>query len=173
MRMLETGIYNRLHNKMHYSKPSCVKAVSFRPLNVVDIRFAFDLIGGGLIAGVLILLAEVMRRKYRISRIQILQYLEWPRTKYINSQHNPCSHMNHIHPVPFSSFRVNCLWEQSFGSKTSHSTGKMISFSPLIWQKLYAAHCTFVVTSSYSKRESLSKCYIQGCSGPCSQISFP
>ncbi|XP_062542162.1 uncharacterized protein LOC134210155 [Armigeres subalbatus] len=76
MRILETGVFIREHNRMHFSKPSCDRAASFRPLTVVDIRFSIELMGWGLGIAFLLLLGETLWRKYRISRIPIFPYVE-------------------------------------------------------------------------------------------------
>lgn len=76
MRMFEAGVHNRVYNKMHTSKPSCVKGASFRPLGLIDIKFAVDLMCWGLATALLILLLESLWRKYKISRIPLFQYIE-------------------------------------------------------------------------------------------------
>ncbi|XP_062542163.1 uncharacterized protein LOC134210156 [Armigeres subalbatus] len=76
MRILETGIFIREHNRMHFSKPSCDRAVSFRPLNVVDIWFSIELMGWGLGSAILLLSGEIVWRKHKISRIPIFPYVE-------------------------------------------------------------------------------------------------
>ncbi|KAL9706910.1 hypothetical protein quinque_010428 [Culex quinquefasciatus] len=55
---------------------SCVKGTDFQPLSVVDVRFAMEVIGVGLLGTLLVLAAEVGWSRYQYNRLPVFEYVE-------------------------------------------------------------------------------------------------
>ncbi|XP_055542708.1 uncharacterized protein LOC129728300 [Wyeomyia smithii] len=66
MKMLEAGVATRLVSRMLNEKPGCTKGVMFRPLDLVDTRFAMEIAAFGILEAVCLLLAEIVLSKYTL-----------------------------------------------------------------------------------------------------------
>lgn len=73
----ECGVFNREFIMIRL-KPtlSCVKGTDFQPLSAVDVRFAMELIGVGLLGTLLVLAAEIGWSRYQYNRLPVFEYAE-------------------------------------------------------------------------------------------------
>lgn len=72
----ETGVYKREFIMYRIdAKLNCVKGADFQPLNMVDVRFAAGLIGGGLLGALMLLAMEIAWNRYKVSRLPVFEYV--------------------------------------------------------------------------------------------------
>ncbi|KAL9706911.1 hypothetical protein quinque_010429 [Culex quinquefasciatus] len=72
----ETGVYKREFIMYRIdARLNCVKGVDFQPLNMVDVRFAAGLIGGGLLGALMLLAMEIAWNRYKVSRLPVFEYV--------------------------------------------------------------------------------------------------
>lgn len=73
----ECGVYTREFIMIRLkAQLSCVKGTDFQPLSVVDVRFAMEVIGVGLLGTLLVLAAEVGWSRYQYNRLPVFEYVE-------------------------------------------------------------------------------------------------
>ncbi|EDS32646.1 ionotropic glutamate receptor [Culex quinquefasciatus] len=72
----ETGVYKREFIMYRIdARLNCVKGADFQPLNMVDVRFAAGLIGGGLLGALVLLVMEIAWNRYKVSRLPVFEYV--------------------------------------------------------------------------------------------------
>ncbi|KAL1399814.1 hypothetical protein pipiens_007934 [Culex pipiens pipiens] len=72
----ETGVYKREFIMYRIdARLNCVKGANFQPLNMVDIRFAAGLIGGGLLGALMLLAMEIAWNRYKTKRLAVFEYV--------------------------------------------------------------------------------------------------
>ncbi|XP_053692154.1 glutamate receptor ionotropic, delta-2-like [Sabethes cyaneus] len=76
MRMLEVGIFPRQFNRMINDKPGCTKGTMFRPLDLIDTRFAMEIAVCGIVGALFLLLAEIALSKYGLWKTPMQDYIE-------------------------------------------------------------------------------------------------
>ncbi|KAL1403151.1 hypothetical protein pipiens_019494 [Culex pipiens pipiens] len=75
-RIRETGVYKREYGMIRLeAKLNCVKGVDFQSLSFVDVRFAMELMGGGLVGALALLALEIIWERYHRSRLPVFEYV--------------------------------------------------------------------------------------------------
>ncbi|XP_053692153.1 glutamate receptor ionotropic, delta-2-like [Sabethes cyaneus] len=76
MRMLEVGVYAKQYRMMVTEKPTCTKGIMFRPLDLVDTKFAMKIAACGVAVATCVLLVEIAVGKYTLWKTPLLVYTE-------------------------------------------------------------------------------------------------
>ncbi|XP_058449198.1 uncharacterized protein LOC131429168 [Malaya genurostris] len=74
MRMREVGVSVRHYSRMNSDKPGCEKGTEFRPLSVIDLIFAIQIVIGGITLAVIVMFAERAWISYQRWKVPMFEF---------------------------------------------------------------------------------------------------